>query len=498
MTTPLRIPRPQHCISRDHIDDDALSVLYRLKNSGFEAYLVGGAVRDLLAGKRPKDFDVATDATPSELRGLFRHSRIIGRRFRIVHVCFGPHKVVEVATLRSQVGPAVPEGSEAPADDDDDEEDGEALDQVEDDEADDEDDEDDDEDVAAPPWERRRKPRPPRAADDLYVDDDNQWGDVESDAFRRDFTINGLYYDIRDFSIVDYVGGVEDIRAKRIRSIGDPLIRFREDPVRMLRAVKFAARFGYEMDPATDAALRELPAEIHKASGFRVTEEIFRIFTQANRHRGLNMLAEYGLLTALYPTWMQDLGEDGFEQVQEIFERIEAHAADGRYLPLEVLCAALFVPFLDRIDPERENYQDRVVALTDEIRRCAIEMDLPKRLTATVISLLRGQLYLLFFPHRRPNVARYVESPEFDWVFRLADLAFGHLRAVQPILELWLTRREALGRELGGWVDRPDRRDIFSFRGRTGGGRHEGGADPGLVPSRGGGRGRRRGGRRRR
>ena len=120
MTTPVRIPRPQHCISRDDIDNDALTVLYRLKNAGFEAYLVGGAVRDLLAGKKPKDFDVATDATPTELRGLFRNSRIIGRRFRIVHVCFGP-KAVEVATLRSQVGPAVPEapGDEETEDDDD-------------------------------------------------------------------------------------------------------------------------------------------------------------------------------------------------------------------------------------------------------------------------------------------------------------------------------------------------------------------------------------------
>lgn len=496
MTTPIRIPRPQHCISRDDIDSDALTVLYRLKSVGFEAYLVGGAVRDLLAGKRPKDFDVATDATPTELRGLFRNSRIIGRRFRIVHVCFGP-KAVEVATLRSQVGPAMPE---SPAETDDGEDDDEIDEMLADNDPAADDDDEDDDDAAEgtpPPWQRRRRDRVPREADDLYVDDDNQWGDVESDAFRRDFTINGLYYDIRDFSIVDYVGGVEDIRAGRVRSIGDPLIRFREDPVRMLRAIKFAARFGYELDPATDAALRALPAEIHKASGFRVTEEIFRIYTQANRHRGLAMLAEFGLLIQLYPHWMKDLGEDGFEQVREIFERIEGHAAEGRYLPLEVLCAALFVPFLDSIDPERENYQDRVVALTDEVRRGAIEMELPKRLTATVISLLRGLLYLLFFPHRRSNVNRYVESPEFDWVFRLADLAFGKVRAVQPILELWLTRREALGQELGGWVDRPDRRDIFSFRGRTGGGRHEDGGQPGLGGQGGGRRRRRRGGRRR-
>src|SRR5258708_3640546 len=170
-------------------------------------------------GRRPKDFDVATDARPRDLRRLFRNSGEVGRRFRLVHVFFGP-KNVEVATLRSMTEPVEDGG-------------------------------------------------------DLYVEEDNQWGDLESDSFRRDFTINALYYDIRDFAVIDYTGGVQDLEDKLIRCIGDPQVRFREDPVRMLRAVKFAARFGFSFAPETAQALHELPGEILKASRFRVTEEIF-------------------------------------------------------------------------------------------------------------------------------------------------------------------------------------------------------------------------------
>jgi poly(A) polymerase len=186
---PIRIARADHPISRKLIDPDTLRVLYRLKDEGFSAYLVGGAVRDILMGRRPKDFDVATDARPNDLRKLFRNSRVVGRRFKIVHVFFGG-KNVEVATLRSMVEP----------------------------------------DAAA--------------GDDLYIDDDNQWGDLESDAFRRDFTVNALYYDIRTFDVIDYTGGLADLKAHRIRAIGEASVRFQEDPVRMLRAIKFAARYG--------------------------------------------------------------------------------------------------------------------------------------------------------------------------------------------------------------------------------------------------------------
>nr|MDA3963184.1 polynucleotide adenylyltransferase PcnB [Planctomycetota bacterium] len=308
MVEPLIIPRPKHNVSRDLIDPEILKVLYRLKQHDHDAYVVGGAIRDILRGEHPKDFDIATDATPSELRKIFRNSRIVGRRFRLVHVVFGS-TAVEVATLRRAV----------------------------------EFDPDQDE--------------------DLYIEDDNAWGDVESDAFRRDFTINALFYDIRDFAVIDYCGGVEDLKKGLIRSIGDPWTRLREDPVRMLRAIKFAARFGFTIEADTDAAMRELPDEIHNASRFRVTEEIFRILTQRNRDRGFALLREYGFLQALYPEWLHDCGEDGLDQVQDFFERVEEEAREGRFLPVELVAAGMFLPLLGTVDVAGDSYGNCSAAL---------------------------------------------------------------------------------------------------------------------------------------
>lgn len=428
VTEPRIIARPDHPISRQDVDKDTLRVLYRLKDSDFEAYLVGGAVRDLLMDRKPKDFDVATDARPRELRRLFKNSREVGKRFRLVHVFFGP-KNVEVATLRS--------ATEAPA-----------------------------------------------AGDgDLYVDDDNEWGDLESDAFRRDFTMNALYYDIRDFAIIDYVGGVEDIKAGLVRAIGDPRVRFQEDPVRMLRAIKFAARFGYTIEPATSAAIAELHADVLKANRHRVTEEFFRILTQANRAAGLRLLAQYGLLADLYPDWVHAIGAGGIEQVIEIVGRVDDEAEQDRYYSIELIAAGLFIPLLDTVDPAKDQFNRVAGRVTQEVRQLGIRMDLPKRLINTAVELLRGQLYLLFFAHKEQRVARFVESPWFDPTWRLHLLAFGGIPELAPLRDTWLAFRRRISRPIGGTVPSPDRRDIFSFRGRTGGGRN---VDRG---GRGGGRG---------
>ena len=321
---PIKISRQDHPISRKDIDPDTLRVLYRLKDEGFESYLVGGAVRDLLMGRHPKDFDIATSARPNELRRMFRNSRVVGRRFKIVHVFFGA-KNIEVATLRSQVEP--------------------------------------------------------RDDGDLYIDEDNQWGNLESDSFRRDFTVNALYYDIYDFAVLDYTGGLKDLHDHVVRTIGDPLVRFQEDPVRMLRAVKFAARFGYTFEKETDAALRKLPSEIAKASRFRVTEEVFRILTQPNRDVGLKLLKEYGLLAEIYPTWLKSIGESGFAQVLDYFAAAERDGKEGRHYPLEVLTAGLFLPLLDEVDIEVDQYHKVASRITAEIGNLAREMDLPRRQT---------------------------------------------------------------------------------------------------------------------
>ncbi len=426
MVEPRIIPRQDHPISRKDIDKDTLRVLYQLKDHGYEAYLVGGAVRDLMMGRRPKDFDIATDARPNDLRRLFRNSRVVGRRFKLVHVFFGP-KNVEVATLRSAVEP-----SDTP--------------------------------------------------DDLYVEEDNQWGDLESDAFRRDFTINALFYDIRDFAVIDYTGAIEDLHEQRVRVIGDPNVRLREDPVRMLRAIKFAARFGYRIDEQTHQAILDHAPDILKASRHRVTEEVFRILTQANREAGLKLMADYGILGSLYPDWLDTIGEEGFQQVCDFFHAVDQAAAEDVYFPLEVLACGLFIPLLDQVDVERDSFNRVAARLTQEVRSVSLRMDLPKRLMNSVIEYLRGQLYLLFFHHVPKRVRRFVESPWFDPAWRVHLLGFGHLDELQGVQAIWQDARDRIRRPLGGVVGSPDKRDIFSFRGRTGGGRHPDGRRGAVEP----------------
>ena len=423
MTEPRIIARQDHPISRKDIDKDVLWVLYKLKDAGFAAYLVGGAVRDLLMERKPKDFDVATDARPHDLRRLFRNSRVVGRRFKLVHIFFGP-KNVEVATLRSEA-------------------------------------------------------EPPEDTDDLYVDDDNQWGDLESDAFRRDFTVNALYYDIRDFAVIDYTGGLDDLAAKRVRAIGDPSVRFQEDPVRMLRAIKFAARFDYTLDAATAQALHDNAGEIDKASGHRVLEEFFRIIGQANRVDGLTMLRDFGFLRLLFPAWVAAIGDEGFAQVLEFFRAVDEQAEAERHYPLEILCAGLFLPLLDEVDASANDYNRACLRLTEEIRSLGLSMDLPKRLVMGATEMLRGQYYLIYFHHLPKRVRRFIDSQWYDPTWQLHQLAFGSMSELSGIHAIWIEARERCDRPLGGTVPKPDRRDVFSFRGRSGGGRH-GGHRPGI------------------
>ena len=438
MTEPLVIERSDHPISRKNLDQDAVRILYRLKRNGYEAYVVGGAVRDMLQGEIPKDVDIATNARPWEIRDLFHNSRTIGRRFRIVHVFFGD-KNIEVSTLRRQI-------------------------EVADDE------------------------------DDLYVEEDNAWGDVESDAFRRDFTINALFYDINDFSLIDYVGGVQDIEDQVIRCIGDPAVRFQEDPVRMLRAIKFAARFGFHIEEETAAAMRSYAEEILKASQPRVTEELFRIIGQRNGKQGLLLLREFGFVDVLWPEWLDLVGEDGFEQVMDFFDGLEEEAAGGRFYPLEFIAAGLFLPIIGTVDPHDNAFQKNASHLATEIRSLAIGMDIPKRMAAAILTLMKGQLYLIYFPHRKKSVFRFVNSPDYDWVWSFHEIAFAGLEALHGIQEAWI-RAADQRKEVGvGFLTERDARDVFSFRGKTGGGRFSEDDERQFVNRRRGGRrrGRRR------
>ena len=244
------IPRDEHNISRANISKSALKVLFRLKDGGYQAYLVGGSVRDLLLDGHPKDFDIATDATPEQVRALFNNSRMIGRRFRLVHVRFG-REIIEVATFR------------APANHDN-----------------------DDHEIAEGSGRVLR---------------DNVWGTFEDDVWRRDFTCNALYYDIRDYSVRDHVGGVEDIRNRQLRLIGDPEQRYREDPVRMLRAVRFAAKLRFEVEPGTAEPIGRLAELLDNIPAARLFDEFGKLFQAGHALNTWRAQRYFGLLPHLLP-----------------------------------------------------------------------------------------------------------------------------------------------------------------------------------------------------
>lgn len=285
MVEPTVVARSEHSISRRDIDPDALKVLYRLHEHGYVAYLVGGSVRDLLLGRRPKDFDIGTSAHPQQVKKLFRNCWIIGRRFRLAHVKYGP-KTIEVATFRRQVDPSELPSDAARAD--------EALEAVQ--------------EVPLPAGatvEDRIQSEGTHLAKvrahDRLIHRDNTFGTPEEDAFRRDFTINALFYDIGSYSIIDYVGGLRDLERRLIRSIGDPGTRFLEDPVRMLRAVVFAARLDFTIDEPILDAFETHRHEIGRAAPARLMEEYFKILRSGFAEKTFRMLKDTRLLREMTP-----------------------------------------------------------------------------------------------------------------------------------------------------------------------------------------------------
>ena len=243
---PLVVPRRDHTLSRSQVSSQALKVLYGLNDAGYEAYLVGGCVRDLLLGHEPKDFDVATNASPEQVNRLFRKSRLIGRRFKLVHVGFG-RDVIEVATFRA----------------------------------------------------------PPEATQHIdeqgKIVQDNVFGTLEQDAWRRDFTINALYYNIRDFSIVDYTGGIADLQAGKVRLIGDVETRYREDPVRMLRALRFVGKLNLKLDKNTEDHLPKLAKLLVNIPAARLFDECLKLYLSGNAVSTHKLLVQYGIFDFLFP-----------------------------------------------------------------------------------------------------------------------------------------------------------------------------------------------------
>src|SRR5216684_7008419 len=284
------IDRSEHTISRRRIPENVLKVLYRLHRSGYRAYLCGGSVRDLLLNRPPKDFDVATDAHPMEIRRLFRNSRIIGRRFRLAHIIF-QDMIVEVSTFRREPERGTDENAE------------------------------------------------------LLITDDNTFGTPLQDARRRDFTINALFYNIADFSVIDYVDGLADIETKHIRVIGDPDMRFREDPVRMMRAIEFASRLGFEIEPATYDAIVRHKTEILKASAPRVSEEILELLRRGWSRGAFHLMVSSGLLEPLVPEVYKAIAGDEAPYFWKMLEVLDRTVQAGRRVSDPVLLSVMFLPW---------------------------------------------------------------------------------------------------------------------------------------------------------
>jgi poly(A) polymerase len=300
--TPTIVPRAEHNRSRRDVDPDALKVLYRLRQADHIAYLVGGSVRDLLLGRRPKDFDVGTSAHPSQVKKLFKNCWIIGRRFRLAHVKFGP-KIIEVATFRRQLAP----GEEVVA-----------------------------EGVPAPD--------PTTAEGRHLIHHDNTFGTPEEDAFRRDFTVNALAYNIEDFSIIDYVGGLEDLASKVVRSIGDPEVRIHEDPVRMLRAVALASRLDFTLDPPLADAIRKHRREIATSSPPRLIEEYYKILRTGAAERTFRALHDVGLLEPLSAELHHKAGPQLWQSLAELDAYRKTFESTPGTMSNPVILGSLVVP----------------------------------------------------------------------------------------------------------------------------------------------------------
>ena len=387
------IPRDQHPISRRAISPNALRVLYRLHEAGHRACLVGGAVRDLLAGLEPKDYDVATDATPDEVKHLFRNCRLIGRRFRLAHVVFG-REIIEVATFRANV------------------DDGSGDRQVH---------------------------------DDGRLLRDNVYGTIEDDAVRRDFTANALYYDIADFSVRDYVGGFEDVGNRVLRLIGDPETRYREDPVRMLRAIRLAAKLRFGIAPETAAPIPVLAPLRAEAAPARLFEECLKLFMSGHAVASFEGLERHGLLVALFPDTAAALAANRSGALRRIV--VEGLASTDRRVAADEPVSPAFL-FAVLLWPA---YCRALIALqaqglqqAEAERRAADRVTLRQLSTIALprrFSLPMQEIWLMqsrFSMRQRKRVVRTLSHPRFRAAFDFLVLRRAASPAHEEDIAFWL------------------------------------------------------------
>lgn len=392
------IARDDHKVSRKLISDNALKVLYRLNKAGFAAYLVGGSVRDLLLNRKPKDFDVATDAHPEQVRKIFRNSRVIGRRFRLVHVYY-PGEVIEVSTFRAN---------------------------------------------------SEELTREPTDEMPVMVASDNNYGTIEEDAWRRDFTVNALYYNIENFSVIDYAGGMLDLRSQLIRMIGDPVQRFHEDPVRLLRAIRLSAKLGFKIEPETEAPVFKLPNLLWHVAPARLFDEILKLFFEGNAMVTYTALLHYGYMRILFPITYEAIKERRVKSDMQ-FIRLAMEATDQRFaaeksLNPGFLMAVLLWPAVQyRVTKANASpkklYQVLLDVVDDVLHDQLKTVSIPKRLTSMMRTVWLLQPHLL--QRRGKRVFRTLSHRYFRAAFDFLELRVQAGEPHQEIYQWWKTFQDS-------------------------------------------------------
>jgi poly(A) polymerase len=376
---PETIPRQGHNISRKDIDPDALKVLYRLHRHGHIAYLVGGGVRDLLLKRKPKDFDISTSAHPNEIKKLFVNCRLIGRRFRLAHIYFKGGKIIEVSTFRtiSEFG-----------------------------------------------------------HEDGPIKSDNTFGTPEMDAFRRDFTLNALFYNIANFSVIDYVNGLEDLKSGIVRCIGDPVVRFKEDPIRMLRGVRFAALLDFSLDQQSSSIISTLRNDIWEGATPRIFEEILRMLGRGSSGRTLSLMHQLGLIETLFPKVFNNIRRYGIDEYLDIFSRVDNSFKGGQELKPALVLAALFYPVF-RTEVARSTDSDFLNQARSVLTPMSERLQIPRRMQDTMRQAMAAQHRFFALKDTRYKPRTILRKSYFDDALTLFELVAGGTPEGRQLIRNW-------------------------------------------------------------
>lgn len=375
-------PHDEHRLPLDEIDQDALFVMEKLSKAGYIAYLVGGSVRDLLLRQKPKDYDISTSALPEEIRKLFRNCILIGRRFRLAHIRFG-RKILEVSTFRSG-------------------------------------------DVET----------------EALIVRDNEWGSPEEDVKRRDFTINGLFYDPSNQTVIDYVGGYPDLQRKYLRTIGAPFVRFKQDPVRMIRLLKFQARLAFEVNADARIALLECRGEIVKSSPARILEELLRMLESRSAESFMRLMTENGVLELLMPALGEFLETRDGEDVYSFLHEVDNNFQD---LDRSILLTCLVFPLMEKHLQIRFLDRNRIPHLGEIQNECHNVINeifrpfflIPRRLRIGIVSIMTSQYRMTPLEKKKISRLRFPNDPDFPLALRFLEIRACVEPGLQKVWEEW-------------------------------------------------------------